>query len=192
MPATTPSTLGELLAWSYANLGMAHAALRDESSDYGRTHFMIRAKLYKGLRTGSMKMRPLLDDDRVKMTAPRGCAYCGSDLPLTLDHLIPRSAGGPDSADNSVWACRRCNSSKHNNDMLSWWFRHNGDRFPPLLLIRRYLKVATQLARRAELMERTLDSIEAAPFDISSIPTKYPAPAQLCLWATLDQRGSER
>lgn len=38
-----PTTLGELLHWSYANLAMAHSAVTAKAGKYGRTHFMIRA-----------------------------------------------------------------------------------------------------------------------------------------------------
>jgi len=46
------------------------------------------------------------------------CLYCGSDLrhaapaDITLDHLLPRSAGGNNEATNLVTACRSCNSSR--------------------------------------------------------------------------------
>jgi len=40
------------------------------------------------------------------------CQYCGSKKHLTLDHVIPRSKGGPHTWDNVVTACERCNSRK--------------------------------------------------------------------------------
>ena len=41
------------------------------------------------------------------------CVYCGrADLPLTLDHVIPRSKGGDDSWENLVAACLPCNNRK--------------------------------------------------------------------------------
>jgi len=41
------------------------------------------------------------------------CQYCGKrSFDLTLDHVIPRSRGGPTSWDNVVACCRRCNASK--------------------------------------------------------------------------------
>ncbi len=45
------------------------------------------------------------------------CAYCGKDIHFdpTQDHVIPLSKGGPHTIDNVVPACRRCNSSKHDN-----------------------------------------------------------------------------
>jgi len=41
------------------------------------------------------------------------CAYCGrSDLPLTIDHIIPKAKGGTDSWENLISACTRCNNLK--------------------------------------------------------------------------------
>lgn len=46
------------------------------------------------------------------------CAYCGKDLrhaepaELTLDHLVPRQAGGSNHHTNLILACRSCNSSR--------------------------------------------------------------------------------
>jgi len=41
------------------------------------------------------------------------CQYCNkSDLPLTIDHIIPKSKGGDDSWENLVAACVKCNNKK--------------------------------------------------------------------------------
>jgi len=43
------------------------------------------------------------------------CAYCGrGDLPLTIDHIIPKSNGGEDTWDNLITACLPCNNKKGN------------------------------------------------------------------------------
>ncbi|MBE9222543.1 HNH endonuclease [Cyanobacterium stanieri LEGE 03274] len=43
------------------------------------------------------------------------CQYCNyRGEKLTLDHVIPRSRGGPDSWENLVTACVRCNIRKGN------------------------------------------------------------------------------
>ncbi len=39
------------------------------------------------------------------------CQYCGSAAE-NLDHVIPRSKGGPHTWENVVAACRRCNTRK--------------------------------------------------------------------------------
>jgi 5-methylcytosine-specific restriction endonuclease McrA len=41
------------------------------------------------------------------------CQYCGiRNKELTIDHVIPRWAGGPHTWDNLVACCRRCNLKK--------------------------------------------------------------------------------
>lgn len=41
------------------------------------------------------------------------CQYCGSRAE-NIDHVLPRSRGGPHTWDNVVACCRRCNSKKEN------------------------------------------------------------------------------
>jgi 5-methylcytosine-specific restriction endonuclease McrA len=43
------------------------------------------------------------------------CAYCGAAAPLTVDHITPKSRGGPNSKSNLVWCCLSCNSRKMSN-----------------------------------------------------------------------------
>ena len=46
------------------------------------------------------------------------CQYCGKIMPpdrLTLDHVTPRSRGGPKTWENIVTACYRCNQRKGNS-----------------------------------------------------------------------------
>lgn len=40
------------------------------------------------------------------------CGYCGSKDELTLDHVLPRSRGGPSTWENLVTCCRPCNTRK--------------------------------------------------------------------------------
>lgn len=55
-----------------------------------------------------------------------GCAYCGRDLrnaapaEVTLDHLLPRVAGGGNEATNLITACRSCNSSRQDKPWLDY------------------------------------------------------------------------
>ena len=48
------------------------------------------------------------------------CAYCG-DPADTLDHVVPRSAGGLTVAGNLIPACRRCNGLKSSSDWREWF-----------------------------------------------------------------------
>lgn len=182
MGVPKPSTIGESLYWSYANLGGAHAAVADGSDVYTKLHFMIRSRLYKGLRAGTMKLGSLVDDERLKMVLPQVCCYCGSSERLSVDHLIAKSKCGADLGKNLVWCCRSCNSSKSNTDLLVWYRRR--DEFPPLLLLRRYLKMAIHHCVEAGLMGVSLDAVENLnlPFALDHVPHEYPKPSELVLW----------
>ena len=175
-----PSTVGELLHWSYANLAMAHSAISANSESYGRIQFMIRARLYKGLNAGTMNIGAIADDERLKMILPQACCYCGSRENLSIDHLIPTNKGGANTGENLVWACRKCNSSKCATDALEWLARK--DQFPPLLLLRRYLKIAIELCRERDLLNTKIEEAPELPFSLAAVPMVYPKPSQLTLW----------
>lgn len=173
-------TVGDLLYWSYSNLAMAHAAVDRGAARYGTVHYMIRARLFKGLRAGTMDLGSLGDDERLKMTLPQACWYCGAREHLSADHLVPRSRGGPDKGENLVWACRTCNSSKQARDVLEWLASR--DEFPPLLLLRRYLKLAIEYCDSEGVLDRNLDDAEPVPFALGAIPRRFPSPGELVLW----------
>lgn len=40
------------------------------------------------------------------------CQYCGSNVRLTIDHVIPQKRGGKNSWDNLVTCCWKCNNKK--------------------------------------------------------------------------------
>ncbi len=45
----------------------------------------------------------------------RRCAYClGGNVPLELEHIVPKSRGGSDRVSNLTLACRPCNQQKGN------------------------------------------------------------------------------
>jgi len=178
--ASARSTVGGSLHWCYANLAMAHAALNSGATAYGRSHFMVRARLLKGLNEGTMAVGSLVEDERLKFLLPRACCYCGADGRLSVDHLIPTSRGGLDSGDNIVWSCGPCNSSKGATDLLRW-YAGRGE-FPPLLLLRRYLKLAIGYCAVRELLGVSLAEIPDLPFDLGSVPQAFPAPGGLVLW----------
>jgi len=173
-------TVGELLHWSYANLAMAHSAVAKKAEKYGRAQFMIRSRLYAGLNKQTMHIGPLADDERLKMVLPQACCYCGSRDYLSVDHLMPTKRGGANTGDNLVWACRSCNSSKCARDVLEWLAERN--QFPPLLLLRRYLKLAVEICRDRDLMTIPIGSAPELPFSLDAVPLTFPPPSQLRLW----------
>ena len=158
---------------------MAHAAVSDYAPLFGRKHFMIRAKLLKGLQDGTMSIGSMLDDERLKLILPKACCYCGCPERLTLDHVVASSQGGLDAGDNIVWPCRSCNCSKGERDLLVWYAARG--QFPPLLLLRRYLKLAISYCTDQKLLQTLLLEAPNMPFALDAIPQSFPAPKELIL-----------
>src|SRR6266852_1811807 len=48
----------------------------------------------------------------------RKCAYCGKgQIPLQMEHIVPRAKGGSNRASNLTLACQACNQAKGNRDV---------------------------------------------------------------------------
>lgn len=178
MPPSLKATVAERLYWSYANLAMAEMAVHDRDAKYSRKHFMIRARLYSGLTKGTMSPRSLMRDQRIRMKLPQECVYCGDTHFLAIDHIVPTNRGGADTGDNAVWACRKCNSSKSDRDLFAWWFECRTG-FPPLFVVRVYLKQAIGYCIAQQLMNHLWADVQQHPFSFEHIPTSYPEPETL-------------
>lgn len=49
------------------------------------------------------------------------CAYCfTNNKKLEQDHIVPLSRGGNHTMSNIVPACKSCNTSKHNKNLVEW------------------------------------------------------------------------
>lgn len=73
-----------------------------------------------GSRLQSMSdQRVTAEQKRAVRNRARGCCeYCGSQdsyspQPFVVEHILPRSKGGPTKLENLAWACQGCNSYKH-------------------------------------------------------------------------------
>lgn len=62
-------------------------------------------------------MPTLLKRRRIRTRDHDRCFYC-EERSDTIDHLIPRSAGGMNDDGNLVGCCRRCNVAKDNMKVL--------------------------------------------------------------------------
>lgn len=174
-------TVREQIYWSYANLAMAHSAVEKNQENYDRFNFMIRARLFKGLKEGEMSIRTLFDDERIKLKTGQICNYCGSREHLSLDHIFPQKYGGKDDAENLIFACQSCNSSKGKKDLMEW-MNYKGD-FLPLMIIRRYLKLTFNYCEKNNLLDKNIGELTSLelPFKIELLPTNFPKPKELKL-----------
>jgi len=167
--------------FSYANLAMAHSAVTKKLDEYENLNLIIRAKLLKGLQSGNMNMRTIFDDEKVKLQTGQICNYCGSNQNLALDHIFPQKYGGKDDAENLIFACKTCNSSKGKKDLMEWMIYRN--EFLPLMIIRRYLKLVYKFSNENNLLDKNVQELEKMelPFKIQYLPTEFPKPKFLKL-----------
>lgn len=168
-------TVRERLFWAYANLAMADMAVGRGEKKFKTLHYMVRARLNRGLLNGTMSPRTMMKDQKVRMKLPMECVYCGDGEKLSIDHIVPINRGGSDIGDNVVWACRSCNSSKSNSDFFKWWFSKR-DGFPPLFVVRVYLKQAILYFTEHNRLDENWLVVTETPFDLASIPEEFPSP----------------
>jgi len=157
---------------------MASAAVAAGHSKYNKVDFSVRSKLYKGLCLGTMHIRSLYDDEKIKLNS-KSCCYCRSSENLSLDHLIAKSIGGEDTGDNLVYACRACNSQKNNQDLFVWYESKN--EFPPINVVRRYMKLTFRWFETNDLLDCDIEDLTKYTklYRIDLLPESYPAPDEL-------------
>jgi hypothetical protein len=61
------------------------------------------------------------------------CAYCGTEVSVEVDHIVPVSRGGLSEPDNLAPACYRCNQEKSAKTPAEWreWRLSQGLDWPP-------------------------------------------------------------
>ena len=103
------------------------------------------------------------------------CAYCNKGdwkdgTPFNLDHVVPRSAGGPTNVRNVVWCCRPCNERKAAHPVEDFLrddpkrlAKVRGPKRPPLAAAGQYAVVCRKLLRR--LTDAGLDLTETTGAD---------------------------
>jgi len=80
-----------------------------------------------------------------------------------------------------MYACKSYNSSKGKKDLMEWMVYR--DTFPPLMILRRYLKLVINFCLENKLMECRVEDLKNQnfPFKIKYIPVNYPKPCELML-----------
>jgi hypothetical protein len=144
MPPPAVRTLKDLLYWQYAKI-------ISESAGFGKSNFGFIMDRFKKLRAGEIEWSSSIREWVHERESPDRCIYCGGGGRLTVEHMIPRSRGGPDHPDNAVWVCGACNSRK--GDMRLYEFFGLGSRNEvPRVAEGKYLKLLyAELDRRGLL-----------------------------------------
>lgn len=103
-PTVLPPSFGEILRGTFDGIG--------DSLDAGPVEIGQR---YPVTRTGDRQLLPRVLRWLIWHRDRGRCTFCGrGDLPLQLDHVVPWSAGGPDTSTNLRTLCESCNEFRSN------------------------------------------------------------------------------
>lgn len=108
-------TVGDALAQLLAVQGWTHLPLAKDGLPYGPGFFHKR-NWFRALSNHNRRVS-------FRLQRYGRCLRCAEELPedSTGDHLVPRSRGGPDDAQNYAPLCKRCNVGKRARDFAEWW-----------------------------------------------------------------------
>ena len=114
MPPPVVKSLKDLIFWQYSKI-------ISESAGVGKKSYGFVMDRFKKLRSGEITWSTSIREYVKEREKADQCIYCGREKKLTVEHILPRSRGGPDSSDNAVFVCRECNSSKGDRRLYEWY-----------------------------------------------------------------------
>ena len=138
-------TVRELIYWEYAKI-ISERAIGD------RKNYKFSNFTFQNLINGKTKPSSILSENQQLFLIGNVCAYCGATGKLHWEHIIPRSAGGPESIDNMVRACPRCNLEKGARDPYQWYLRNKPEPIPRIVL-GKFLKIVFEEHERRNLLD---------------------------------------
>jgi len=150
MPPPYVRTICEEIFYEYAKL--------ISRSAYGSLQRGFITDRFKKLRDGEITISGTMREWERKQELPKECVFCRSTSDLTTDHLIPRSRGGDDSADNLVLACQSCNTSRGEKGVFEWLGLKEKDKLHRLVA-GKYLKQLLILHDQVGTLEIAKDQI---------------------------------
>jgi len=106
LPPRAVKTIQDLIFWQYAKI-------ISESAGYGKKQFGFVMNRFKKLSSGEINWSTSIREYVKEREKNDVCIYCGKKKDLTLEHILPRSRGGPDTTDNAVFVCPRIAEGKY-------------------------------------------------------------------------------
>lgn len=132
-------SLRHAIGMLHRKVAEVHVAEEGETFGPYQRPVIVRLVRYVVRRWEHSPTRATYSREGVLQRDKRQCAYCGHFAATTMDHVLPRSRGGPTSWKNAVAACEPCNARKGN--------RTPEEAGMPLLF-RPYVPTRAQLHRR--------------------------------------------
>ena len=116
MPPPSIKTVKQIIYYQYAKIITEASGIFKGDPMFYRMVMSRCNKLCSGELTWSTARR----EWQKEFDNPNVCIYCGASSKLTIEHILPRSCGGEDIADNCVRVCGPCNSSKNGRRLYEW------------------------------------------------------------------------
>ena len=140
MPPRAVKTIQDLIFWQYAKI-------ISESAGYGKRKFGFVMNRFKKLASEEINWSTSIREYVKEREKEDVCIYCEKEKDLTLEHILPRSRGGPDTTDNAVFICKSCNSSKGDKRLYEWFGLENRYKIPRIAE-GKYLKLLHSLHKQ--------------------------------------------
>jgi hypothetical protein len=150
MPPRYVKTIEEEIFYEYAKL--------ISRSAFGKVNYQFVSNRFKALCSGEIEMSGTIREWEKESELAKACVFCGSTQNLHRDHLIPRSRGGSDSADNMVWSCSVCNQARGNKGIFEW-LGLKGKEAIPRIVAGKYLKELYELHKINDSLKITQEQL---------------------------------
>jgi len=152
MPPAIVKTIREEIYWQYAKLISKAAGLGIDSRGFQVSTFIK-------LRNEKIKWSSAIGEYVKEHENRNVCIYCGLPEKLTLEHLLPRSRGGPNATDNAIFICKKCNSSKGSKRLYEWFGYENRDKIPSIAE-GKYLKLIFELHKNMGTLDISRNQLQ--------------------------------
>lgn len=151
MPPAAVKTVRDLIYWQYA-------AIMTRAATGNKREWAMRMSFMQKLKSGEIVWSTSVSEWLLELEQPDECIYCGAKGPLTTEHILPRSRGGEDVADNVVRVCKSCNSSKGAKGLYEWkGLEHKNEH--SRIAEGKYLKYLYSLYEKKDMLDRSLDDL---------------------------------
>ena len=166
MPDRDVETIRDLIFYQYAKVIARRAFTAEDGTEAKRKHYGFVKETFRKLKSGAISWSDITREDWQLVESDKKCIYCGHELDLHREHLVPKSLRiKPDcescdtiqSIHNQVMACGPCNSLKGTKGLYEFYKgkipkeRKFYDFIPPLAE-KKYLKTIIECHGCAETL----------------------------------------
>jgi hypothetical protein len=130
LPDRDVRTIRDLIHYEYAKIIARSAfSVPDGTAAKGSYYGFIK-QTFRELQTGKKSWSEITREDWQFVQSEQRCIYCGSEIGLTKEHIVPRSISINDGCPacekiqgihDQIWACKLCNSAKGDRGLYSAW-----------------------------------------------------------------------